>query len=179
QRQRNVFGGGEGGQEVVLLEDESQVLPTEEHATTALEPVQRFAQDVEFPIGGVEQSRDDRQERSLPAAARSDQVSHLTNRNVECDATEHERLRPAIAELLANVSTVHGYMAIRRRGVAAPDRRLRAQVVGTPREQGGQEPKLPARVPVLSTSKDHRRLEHYDAPDTEEACHDHDEQDER
>src|SRR5215831_12648696 len=165
QRQRNVFGGGEGWQEVVLLEDESQVPPTEQHATAALESVQRLAQNVELTIVGVEQPSDDRQERGLPATARSDQVSHLTKRNVEVDATEHERLRPAIAELLANVSTVHGYMAIRRRGVAAPNRRLQAQGAGTPYEQGGQEPKLPARVHVLSTSKDHRWLEHYDAPD--------------
>src|SRR5262249_39576322 len=154
QRQRNVFGGGEGGQEVVLLEDESQVLTAEQHATAALEPVQGLAQNVELTLVGVEQPGDDRQERGLPAAARGNQVRHLAKRNVEVDPTEHERLRPAIAELLANASTVHSDVAIRR-GVAAPDRRLRAQVATTPRQQGAQDPKLPSRMPVLCTSKDH------------------------
>jgi glutaredoxin 3 len=47
-----VFGGGEGGEQVVLLEDEAEVAATEEHALGGREPVDVLAEEFDA-AGGV------------------------------------------------------------------------------------------------------------------------------
>src|SRR5262249_1034230 len=82
--------------------------------------------------------------------------------------------------LFAEAATVHGDVTVHRRTVACPDRRPQwRQAARVTPEDRAKERKPPAGASVLGATKDHGRLQHDDASDTEEARHDYDEQDER
>src|SRR5262245_24498237 len=107
--------------------------------------VQGLVQDGELTVVRIEQPGDGRQQRRLSTAARSDEKRHLSQRDVQIDATEDERLRLALAELFAEAPTVHGDKTVRRRTVAGPAYRpqWRHAARVTP-EDGAQERKPPA-----------------------------------
>ncbi|HMO10421.1 MAG TPA: hypothetical protein PKB06_02695, partial [Actinotalea sp.] len=77
QRHRGVLRGREGGQQVVLLEDEAEMPPPEEHLLARGQARGVLAEDLDLAAGAVEQAGDDGDEGRLAAAARADQEGEL------------------------------------------------------------------------------------------------------
>jgi hypothetical protein len=90
ERNRRVFGGGEGGQQIVLLENEPKVFPAKKDALLRPEPFDVFPEKVNLAAGTVEQTGDHRKERGLSAAAWSDEKSRLAETYVEINAAQRE-----------------------------------------------------------------------------------------
>jgi hypothetical protein len=85
---RHVLGGGEGGEQVVLLEQEAEVLAPEEHALGVAEVVDRRTQHVELAPRTVQETSHDGDERRLAATAGAHEKAQLAESRVEVDAAQ-------------------------------------------------------------------------------------------
>src|SRR5262249_30026396 len=107
QRDGDVLGGGEGGQEGVLLEEEADVPATEEDPVGGREIVHVDPETGEISAGPVEQAGDHRDQRRLPAATRTDEEAELAEAGAEFDSAQRLDPRLAIAEVLAHAAQRH------------------------------------------------------------------------
>jgi hypothetical protein len=100
QRHGCILDGGERREEVVGLEDEADVLAAEPHLAAVGHPDEIVAQHDHLPGGRFKRARHDRNERRLPAAARTDEHQEFAVGHVEIDATKRPHERIARAEIL-------------------------------------------------------------------------------
>src|SRR5215472_16817762 len=72
ERHRGVLGGGERGQEIVLLKNEPEVFSAKQDALLGTEAFDVFPEEVDLAAGSVEQAGDHREQRRFSASARAD-----------------------------------------------------------------------------------------------------------
>src|SRR5262245_54523751 len=77
ERHRCVLDSSEGGKQIELLEDKSQVQAAELHKPVAAHRVDPLAEYLYFSCGRVQYAGDDRKESRLPAAARANKHGQL------------------------------------------------------------------------------------------------------
>ena len=122
QRHRDVLGGGQRRQQVVLLEDEADVALPELGLLRGGHRVDRLAEDVDAARRRVEDPGDDREERRLPAARGADQQQQLADPGLDLDAAQRVDLVRALDVDLRD--------AVARDGDAGPGRRGRGRAAG-------------------------------------------------
>jgi hypothetical protein len=104
----DVLGGGQRGEEVVLLEEEAQVLTAEQDLLLSPEVVDGRAEHAQVAARAVQETRDDRDERRLSAAAGPNQEAQLPEARVEVDTAEGLDPRLSLAEVLSHSAAGHG-----------------------------------------------------------------------
>src|SRR5262249_34157010 len=87
---------------------EAEVLPAEDHALAGGQVVGGHSQHAEIARAAVEQPRHHRDERGLPAAARSDQEAQLPEARREVDAAQGLHARLPLPEMLPYATAGHG-----------------------------------------------------------------------
>ena len=134
-----VLGGGEGGEEVVLLEDESDVLLSEAGFLTTGHLRDVLAEDFhDAALVGVEDAGDDGEERGFAAAGGADDHGHLAGVDVPVDAAEGHDFLLSVAESFGDVADVDGD----REGVVGRIDGVSFRLG----DRGGHESGAPARV---------------------------------
>ncbi len=100
QRDRCVLGGGQGRQQVVLLEHKPDIPGSESSPHPVAHRRERLAEDLDIARVAVEDPGDDRQERRLAAARGADDQRHLTGVHVPIQASQRMDPLFATAEML-------------------------------------------------------------------------------
>jgi hypothetical protein len=97
---RHVFRRRQGWQQVVLLEDETDVLAAELHQALAAHLPQVVAKDVDVASAWVEQAGDDGDQRRFAAARRADQERHLAGGHLQVHPAHGLHAGVSLPELL-------------------------------------------------------------------------------
>jgi hypothetical protein len=83
-----VFCGGEGWEKIVLLEDETEVLPPKEDLVSARHFGELLAEDGDFAFGWIEEASDDGDEGGFATATGANEEGHLAAVGLEVDAAK-------------------------------------------------------------------------------------------
>ena len=108
QRHRGIFHRGECWQQIVGLEDEAHVFPTEADDAMLGHRREVIAQHTDLTFGGFEGSCDDRHQGCLPAATWADEHQQLTVGNVEINTPQGECAGIAAAKRLLHAANADG-----------------------------------------------------------------------
>src|SRR5262249_30319660 len=100
EREAHVLGGGEGGKQVIGLEDEADMLATQDGGLLGPEPGGRMAADAHAAAGRGEHAAEHREQRGLAAARRPHQQGELAAGEREIDALERLDAPGTLAERL-------------------------------------------------------------------------------
>ncbi len=108
QRQAGIFSRRQGGQQVVLLENEADMLGSKRNQSGGRESSNVVPQNVQLTVGRIEQAGHDRRQRRFTAARRADEHGDGAWQCFEVGASQREHTRLAAAEFLGQPAADDG-----------------------------------------------------------------------